>query len=101
MHRYLNRLFGGEAPAFSFSADGAEMGKLMVAQGLGAAVLPDYSVVGDPLEQSGAIVHREIDGDDTAVLLVIQRRRSSATTRAVGDLHRLFVERARAHIAVA
>ncbi len=101
MHRYMDRLFDGDAPSFSFSADGAEMGKLMVAQGLGAAVLPDYSVAGDPLEQSGAITYREIEGDDTAVLLVIQRRRSSTPARAVEDLHRLFVERAQAHAALA
>jgi DNA-binding transcriptional LysR family regulator len=100
MHRYLTRLFAGEALSFSFSADGAEMGKLMVAQGLGAAVLPDYSVAGDPLELSGTITYREIEGDDTAVLLVIQRRRSSSMTRAVGDLHRLFVEHAQAHMAL-
>lgn len=101
MHRYVEHLFDGNAPSFSFSADGAEMGKLMVAQGLGVAVLPDYSVVGDPLETSGAITYRQIEGDDTAVLLVIQRRRSSSTTRAVGDLQRLFVEHARAHAALA
>ena len=44
MHRYLERLFGDAGPSFSFSADGAELGKLMVAEGLGAALLPDYSV---------------------------------------------------------
>jgi DNA-binding transcriptional LysR family regulator len=97
MYRYLERLFGGRAPSFSFSADGSEMGKLMVAEGLGVALLPDYSVIGDPLEEGGAITYREIEGDDTAVLLVIQRRRAASSTRAVSDLHRLFVERARVH----
>jgi DNA-binding transcriptional LysR family regulator len=94
MYRYLERLFGGRAPSFSFSADGSEMGKLMVAEGLGVALLPDYSVIGDPLEEGGAITYREIEGDDTAVLLVIQRRRGAPSTRAVSDLHRLFLERA-------
>jgi len=93
MYRYLERLFGGRAPSFSFSADGSELGKLLVAQGLGSALLPDYSVVGDPLETSGAITHRPIAGDDTAVVLVIQRRRSGSPTRAARDLHRLFLER--------
>jgi DNA-binding transcriptional LysR family regulator len=96
MFRYLERLFGGRAPSFSFSADGAELGKLMVAEGLGSALLPDYSVVGDPLETSGKIVHRPIAGDDTAVFLVVQRRTSSSPTQAARDLHRLFVERTRA-----
>jgi DNA-binding transcriptional LysR family regulator len=92
MYRYLERLFGGRAPALSFSADGAELGKLMVAEGLGTALLPDYSVAGDPLESGGKIVHRPIAGDDTAVTLVIQRRSSGSPTRAARDLHRLFVE---------
>jgi DNA-binding transcriptional LysR family regulator len=92
MYRYLERLFGGRAPALSFSADGAELGKLMVAEGLGAALLPDYSVVGDPLESGGKIVHRPVAGDDTAVFLVVQRRAAGSATRAARDLHRLFVE---------
>src|SRR5580698_10048738 len=82
MHRYLNRLLGGDEPSFSYSADGAEMGKLMVAAGLGATVLPSYSVIGDPLEQRGAITYRKIDGDDTSVRLVVQRRRAGSPTLA-------------------
>ncbi|ORT47283.1 hypothetical protein KBI5_20590 [Frankia sp. KB5] len=38
------------------------MGKLMVAQGLGVTVLPDYSIVGDPPERSGVITHRSLGG---------------------------------------
>lgn len=94
MHRYVTRLLDGQAPSFSYAADGAEMGKLMVAGGLGVAVLPDYSVAGDPLEQRGAITYREIEDDDTEVLLVIQRRRSGSSTGPARDLHRLFVEHA-------
>jgi DNA-binding transcriptional LysR family regulator len=90
MHRYLNRLLGGEKPAFSYSADGAEMGKLMVAAGLGVTVLPSYSVFGDPLEQRGAITARKLADDNTGVRLVVQRRRSSPPSRATRDLHKLF-----------
>jgi DNA-binding transcriptional LysR family regulator len=93
MHRYLHRLLGDRPPAFSYSADGAEMGKLMVAEGLGAAILPDYSVVGDPLEQRGAITFRAIE-DDTDVMLMVQRRRNGTPTGAVQDLHALFVDHA-------
>ncbi len=82
MHRYVMRLLDGREPTFSYSADGAEMGKLMVAAGLGIAVLPDYSVVGDPLERSGEIAYRPIADDGTGVLLVLQRRRRPATTRS-------------------
>ena len=97
MHRYIHRLLHDEIPEFSYSTDGAEMGKLMVAEGLGLTVLPDFSVIGDPLEQRGVIVWRPIAGDSTQVHLVIQRIRSLPATRAVQDLHRIFVERARAY----
>jgi DNA-binding transcriptional LysR family regulator len=94
MHRYLNRLLGGEKPSFSYTADGAEMGKLMVAAGLGVTVLPSYSVIGDPLEQRGAITARKIADDDTGVRLVVQRRRAGTPTRGTRDLHKLFTEEA-------
>ena len=47
---YLYRLLGDDVPPFSYSADGAEMGKLIVAEALGVTVLPDFNVVGDLLE---------------------------------------------------
>jgi DNA-binding transcriptional LysR family regulator len=99
MHRYVTRLLDGREPTPSYSADGAEMGKLMVAAGLGVAVLPDYSVSGDPLERAGEITHRPLEEDGTGVLLVLQRRRSTPAHNAISDLHDLFVaeaERARA-----
>jgi DNA-binding transcriptional LysR family regulator len=97
MHRYIHRLLQDQAPAFSYSTDGAEMGKLMVAEGLGHTVLPDFSVIGDPLEQRGVITWRPIEGDETQVQLVIQRQRALSRTRAVRDLHQIFVDRARAY----
>ncbi|HZO05913.1 MAG TPA: LysR family transcriptional regulator [Solirubrobacterales bacterium] len=96
MHRYLHRLLGEEERSFSYAADGAEMGKLMVAAGLGVAVLPDYSVIGDPLTERGDISYRAIEGDETEVLLILHRRRSGSTPKPVRDLHELFVKRARA-----
>jgi DNA-binding transcriptional LysR family regulator len=96
MHRYIHRLLRDRLPAFSYSADGAEMGKLMVAEGLGLTVLPDYSVIGDPLEQRGLITWRPLASDQTQVHLDIQRLGSRSPTRAVRDLHRIFIERARA-----
>jgi DNA-binding transcriptional LysR family regulator len=95
MHRYVMRLLAGREPTFSYSADGAEMGKLMVAAGLGVAVLPDYSVIGDPLERSGEITYRPLEEDGTGVLLVLQRRRSTPAHNAISDLHDLFVAEAR------
>jgi DNA-binding transcriptional LysR family regulator len=94
MYRYLHRLLREDVPAFSYSTDGAEMGKLMVAEGLGVTVLPDFSIIGDPLETCGIITWRPIAGDATSVRLVIQRLLSGSAPRAARDLHRLFVQRA-------
>jgi DNA-binding transcriptional LysR family regulator len=97
MHRYVHRLLQDRVPAFSYSTDGAEMGKLMVAEGLGLTVLPDFSVIGDPLEQCGVITWRPLAGDTTEVHLMIQRLRSGSPPRAARDRHDIFVERARAY----
>jgi len=97
MHRFVHRLLRDELPAFSYSTDGAEMGKLMVAEGLGVTILPDFSLVGDPLERSGVITWRPLAGDTTEVHLVIQRLRSGSPPRAVRDLHRIFTDRARSY----
>src|SRR5207244_10729469 len=94
MHRYAHRLLRGRSPDFSFSTDGAEMGKLMVAEGLGATLLPDFSVIGDPLERDGAITCRPLEPRGADVLLMIQRRRSGSTPRAARDLHQMVVNRA-------
>lgn len=97
MHRYLHRLLQGRSPSFSYSTDGAEMGKLMVAEGLGATVLPDFSIIGDPLEQGGMITYRPLEVEGSDVLLVIQRRLSGSVPRAARDLHQIFVRRAQAY----
>jgi DNA-binding transcriptional LysR family regulator len=97
MHRFLHRLLRGRAPVFSYSTDGAEMGKLMVAEGLGATVLPDFSVVGDPLERRGTLTVRPLAEEATEVLLVLQRRHAGSVPRAVRDLHELFVRNAGAY----
>ncbi|WP_369226282.1 LysR family transcriptional regulator [Streptomyces sp. R39] len=97
MHRYIHRLLRGRTPAFSYSTDGAEMGKLMVAEGLGATVLPDFSVIGDPLERNGVITWRPLaDAEkDTEVVMVTERRRSGSYAEAVRDLHDILLERSR------
>jgi DNA-binding transcriptional LysR family regulator len=96
MHRLLHRLLDGATPSVSYSTDGGEMGKLMVAEGLGATVLPDFSLIGDPLERGGQITWRPLRDDDTDVWLVLRRTRSGSHPRAARNLHSMFVERARA-----
>ncbi|WP_341927476.1 LysR family transcriptional regulator [Nocardioides psychrotolerans] len=95
MHRFVHRLFGPDLPAVCHSTDGAEMGKTLVAEGLGLSVLPDYSVVGDPLERAGLITSRPIVGDSTVVTLVLRRRKVLHAPHQVRDLHAALVERAR------
>jgi DNA-binding transcriptional LysR family regulator len=94
MHRLLHRLLGGRTPSVSYSTDGGEMGKLMVAEGLGATVLPDFSLIDDPLERGGQITWRPLRDDDNEVWLVIRRMRSGSHPRAARNLHSMFVERA-------
>lgn len=95
MHRYVHRLLADDLPAFSYSTDGAEMGKLMVAEGLGVTVLPDFSLAGDPLERRGVLTWRPLAGDTPEVRLAIQRLRSGSPPRAVRELYGIFTARAR------
>lgn len=83
MYRFAHRLFGSDLPASWHSTDGAEMGKMMVAEGIGLTVLPDYSVLGDPLEQAGLIVTRPLAGDDTVVTMTALHRRRPRVLPAV------------------
>jgi DNA-binding transcriptional LysR family regulator len=83
MHRFAHRLFGSDLPAAWHSTDGAEMGKMMVAEGIGLTVLPDYSVLGDPLERAGLIVTRPLAGDTTVVTMTALHRRQARVLPAV------------------
>ena len=95
MHRFAHRLFGSDLPVTSHSTDGAEMGKVMVAEGLGVTVLPDYSVVGDPMERAGLITSRPIAGDHTEVRLVLRHRALDHVPAQVRDLRTSLVELSR------
>ncbi|MFN8074343.1 MAG: LysR family transcriptional regulator [Kineosporiaceae bacterium] len=95
MHRYVHRFVGDVAPGglpVAAVADGAEMGKLMVAEGLGATLLPDFSVIDDPLHREGLIVARPLAPRGGQVLMVLQRTRSAAVSRAVLALAEHVVE---------
>lgn len=94
MHRYAHRLFGPDLPSDWHSTDGAEMGKLMVAEGIGLTVLPDYSVRGDPLERAGLIVARPLAGEPVGVTMVALLRRQAKVPLIVRDLLLLLQERA-------
>lgn len=97
MHRLGQRLFGPIQPVETFSADGAEMAKLLVANGAGPSVLPDYSILGDPLEQAGIITARPLLGDLPSVSMLIVRRQFERTPMAIADFEQTIVGLARAH----
>jgi DNA-binding transcriptional LysR family regulator len=86
MHRFATRFFEGRLPGAWHSVDGAEMGKMLVAEGLGATILPDYSVHGDPLERSGLVTVRPLKDDSTGVTMWLLRRRAARHPAAVADL---------------
>ncbi|MEZ0578803.1 LysR family transcriptional regulator [Nocardioides sp. MH1] len=94
MHRYAHRVFGAELPRVCHSTDGAEMGKALVAEGLGVTVLPDYSVLDDALHRAGLVVVRPIAGDRTTVTLVVRHRANLPVSLQVRELHAALVARA-------
>ena len=97
MHRFVHRLFAGRLPATSFATDGAEMGTLRVAEGLGVTVLPDYSLVGDPLCTAGLVTFRPIADDDTAVRLLMVTRDVPVAAPALALMQAALLERARVY----
>lgn len=95
MHRFAHRYFEGRLPGTTYATDGATMGKLMVAEGLGLTILPDYSVVGDPLHRAGVLTHRPLTGDRTIVSLVLLERRPDQAVTSVRDLREALHRHAR------
>jgi DNA-binding transcriptional LysR family regulator len=95
MHRFTHQLFEGRPPTNALSTDGAEMGKAMVAEGLGVTVLPDYSVVDDPLCTAGLITFRRITGDETPVRLLMVSRDAAVPPRALHVMQSALLQRAR------
>ena len=99
MHRYAHRLFGGTLPTTTYATDGAEMGKAMVAAGLGISVLPDFSITADPLVRAGVLTTRPIRTEHTTVTLLMLRRRAERTPEPLRDLQTALLRQARAHLA--
>lgn len=94
MHRYLHRVSAGDPPQLAVAADGAEMGKLLVAEGLGVTVLPDYSIDGDPLVRAGVVTHRPLLGVPDDVSLLALHPAGTHQPPAVRLLLRALVEQA-------
>jgi DNA-binding transcriptional LysR family regulator len=97
MHRFAHRLFAGTMPATTYATDGAEMGKAMVGGGLGISILPDYSIIADPLVTAGLITTRPIHGDDTTVSLLMLRRNAEHVPAQLGELQSALDRHANAY----
>jgi DNA-binding transcriptional LysR family regulator len=98
MHRYAHRLFAATLPGTTYAHDGAEMGKAMVAAGLGIAILPDFSIAGDPLVRAGVLTTRSIRTDHTTVTLLMLTRRAERVAGPLGDLQAALARQARAYV---
>ena len=97
MHRFAQRLFGAQPPATTYRTDGSGMGKLLVADRMGVTVLPDYSVVDDPLSRAGLLVHRPLAGDSTEITLALVQRRAQRMPESVRELRQALVRRGQAY----
>ena len=95
MHRFAQRLFEDRPPTTTYRTDGSAMGKLLVADRLGLTVLPDYSVVDDPLSTAGILTHRPLAGDETTISLVLLHRRTARVPESVQALRHALVSQAR------
>ena len=101
MHRHAHRVFGGSLPPTTYATDGAEMGKAMVAAGLGISILPDFSIVADPLVQVGVLTTRPIvtSLSQTTVTLLMVRRHAERVPEPLRDLQTALARQARAYVA--
>jgi DNA-binding transcriptional LysR family regulator len=97
MHRFAQRLFGDRPPATTYRTDGAAMGKLLVADRMGVTVLPDYSVVDDPLTRAGLLLHRPLAEDHTTITLALVERRAQRMPESVRELRHALVRRGQAY----
>ena len=101
MHRYAHRVFAGLLPPTTYATDGAEMGKAMVAAGLGVSILPDFSIADDPLARAGVLTTRPIltgQGLTTVTLLMV-RRHVERVPEPLRDLQTALVRQARSYLA--
>ncbi|MFF0725196.1 LysR family transcriptional regulator [Streptomyces sp. NPDC004134] len=88
VHRLLHRLGAARPPLPAYAADTPDAAKHLVAEGLGVTVLPDFGVVGDPLERHGAVTWRPLAGAAVpAVHLMLWRSRTRAIPPAARVLH--------------
>jgi DNA-binding transcriptional LysR family regulator len=97
MHRFAQRLFGDRPPRTTYLTDGSARGKLLVADRLGLTLLPDYSLVDDPLTTAGIVTHRPLSAEAATISLALLQRRTRRSPESVAELRRALVQRARVY----
>jgi DNA-binding transcriptional LysR family regulator len=97
MHRFAQRLFGDRPPTTTYLTDGSARGKLLVADRLGLTLLPDYSLVDDPLTRAGIATHRPLTGEPASISLALLQRHSKRVPESVVELRRALLHRARVY----
>ena len=97
MHRFAEHLFGDRPPTATYLTDGSARGKLLVADRLGLTLLPDYSLVDDPLTTAGIVTHRPLSGAPASISLALLQRRTRRVPESVVELRRALIHRARAY----
>lgn len=80
MHRGAQRILQ-DTPTRVHHTDGADLGLHMVAAGLGLTLLPDHSVLADPLLTAGTLVSRPVTAPGTGVTLLARHRRHQVPLR--------------------
>ena len=70
---------------------------MLVADGMGVTLLPDYSVLDDPLTRAGLLASRPIADHDTAITLTLLERRTQRAPESVRELRHALVRRGHAY----
>lgn len=99
MHRVAHRVFGDSPPLKWHTADSADVCRRMVASGLGVALMPDFTLVDEPLEAAGTVVARPLEDEDTVIRMVLLRRRGARPTPAAQALFEHLRHHAARHAA--
>jgi len=101
MHRVAHRVFGDSPPLKWHTADSADVCRRMVSSGLGVALMPEFTLVDDPLEAAGTLVQRPIADEDTVIRMVMLRRRGVRPTPAAQALFDHLRRHAAKHVSAA
>lgn len=73
MHDVAYEIVGDAAPSVAYYADNAETAKSLVADGVGVTLLPEFSVLEDPLVRSGLVTWRPLAAPVPSVSLAALR----------------------------